>query len=182
MNQASGLLLKTLRLLALATMGAAPAVYADAYSDAAELLRANQLAEALVVADTYLADKPSDPRMRFLKGVIFRSQGKTPEAIAVLTQLTQDFPELPEPYNNLAVVYASLGQYDLARTALEAAIRNNPGYATAHENLGDVYAKLASQAYARALEIDASNAALKPKLTGISSILPPAGTLPASAN
>src|SRR5690606_6723636 len=37
--------------------------------------------------------------------------------------------------------------------------------ATAHENLGDIYAKLASQAYNKALQLDANNAnSVKPKL------------------
>jgi ketosteroid isomerase-like protein len=45
------------------------------------------------------------------------------------------------------------------------AIRTNPSYATAHENLGDVYAKLASQAYSKALQLDAGNAAVAPKLS-----------------
>ena len=45
------------------------------------------------------------------------------------------------------------------------AIRTNPSYATAHENLGDIYAKLASQAYNKALQLDAANAtSVKPKL------------------
>jgi ketosteroid isomerase-like protein len=44
------------------------------------------------------------------------------------------------------------------------AIRTNPSYATAHENLGDVYAKLASQAYNKALQLDAGNTAVAPKL------------------
>ena len=45
------------------------------------------------------------------------------------------------------------------------AIRTNPSYATAHENLGDVYAKLASQAYSKALQLDAGNTAVAPKLS-----------------
>lgn len=174
MNLASGHLAKTLRLLALAASCAAPVVHADAVSDANQLLQTNQLPEALAATDAFLVNQPSDPRMRFLKSVVLRRQGKTSEAIAVLTQLTQDFPELPEPHNNLAVLYASQGDYDQARAALEAAVRNNPRYATAHENLGDVYTKLASQAYTKALEIDAGNTNVKPKLKAIEAVLPPA--------
>ena len=44
------------------------------------------------------------------------------------------------------------------------AIRTNPSYATAQENLGDIYAKLASQAYAKALQLDSNNASVRPKL------------------
>lgn len=138
---------------------------ADDYAEVNRLVRAGQLSEALTKADQYLAAKPRDPQMRFLKGVIQTESGKTTEAIATFSKLTGDFPELPEPYNNLAVLYAGQSQFDKARAALEMAIRTNPSYATAHENLGDVYAKLASQAYSKALQLDAGNAAVAPKLS-----------------
>jgi tetratricopeptide (TPR) repeat protein len=137
----------------------------DAYSDVSRLLRAGQHTEALAKADQYLATKPRDPQMRFIKGVIQSESGKSSEAIATFTRLTEDFPELPEPYNNLAVLYAAQGQYDKARSVLEMAIRTHPSYATAQENLGDVYAKLASQAYSKALQLDAGNPAVTPKLS-----------------
>jgi tetratricopeptide (TPR) repeat protein len=138
---------------------------ADEYADVNRLVRAGQLNEALAKADQYLVAKPRDPQMRFLKGVIQTEGGKPTEAIATFSKLTEDFPELPEPYNNLAVLYAGQSQFDKARAALEMAIRTNPSYATAHENLGDVYAKLASQAYSKALQLDAGNAAVAPKLS-----------------
>ena len=142
----------------------APLAHADDYSEVTRLMRAGQLPEAMAKADQYLAAKPRDPQMRFIKGVVQTEAGKTNEAIATFTQITQDYPELPEPYNNLAVLYAGQSQFDKARAALEMAIRTNPSYATAHENLGDVYARLASQAYGKALQLDSSNAAVQPKL------------------
>ncbi|GAA6140735.1 tetratricopeptide repeat protein [Hydrogenophaga sp. 5NK40-0174] len=135
------------------------------YADVNRLLKAGQLNEALAKADEHLAGKPSDPQMRFLRGVIQTEAGKTSDAIATFLKLTEDYPELPEPYNNLAVLYAGQSQFDKARAALEMAIRTNPSYATAHENLGDVYAKLASQAYSKALQIDANNSGVGPKLS-----------------
>ena len=153
-----------LRWLALAAALYVPAVHADDYDDVNALVRAGQLTQALVKADLYLAGKPRDPQMRFLKGVIQSESGKPAEAIATFTKITQDYPELPEPYNNLAVLYASQNQFDKARAALEMAIRTNPSYATAHENLGDVYARLASQAYSKALQLDGGNSAVPPKL------------------
>jgi tetratricopeptide (TPR) repeat protein len=143
---------------------------ADPYADVNRLVRAGQLNEALAKTDQYLATKPADPQMRFLKGVILTETGKASEAIAAFLSLTQDYPELPEPYNNLAVLYAGQSQFDKARAALEMAIRTNPSYATAHENLGDVYAKLASQAYSKALQLDAGNTGAAPKLSLIRSL------------
>lgn len=138
---------------------------ADDYAEVNRLLRAGQFSEAMNKADQYLAGKPRDPQMRFLKGVIQTESGKQADAVATFQKLTEEFPELPEPYNNLAVLYAGQSQFDKARAALEMAIRTNPSYATAHENLGDVYAKLASQAYSKALQLDAGNAGVAPKLS-----------------
>jgi len=138
---------------------------ADDYAEVNRLLRAGQFSEAMSKADQYLAGKPRDPQMRFLKGVIQTESGKQADAVATFQKRTEEFPELPEPYNNLAVLYAGQSQFDKARAALEMAIRTNPSYATAHENLGDVYAKLASQAYSKALQLDAGNAGVAPKLS-----------------
>ncbi|MBT0571101.1 tetratricopeptide repeat protein [Curvibacter sp. CHRR-16] len=146
---------------------------ADEYSDVAQLAKNGKYAEALSKADQYLAQKPRDPQMRFIKGVVQRDSGKTSDAITTFTRLTEDYPELPEPYNNLAVLYAGEGQYDKARNALEMAIRTNPSYATAHENLGDVYAKLASQAYNKALQLDSNNTVVPPKLALIRELFSP---------
>ncbi|MEP6790307.1 MAG: tetratricopeptide repeat protein [Ramlibacter sp.] len=173
MTHANRALPKTLRLLALAAALVASAAWADDYTDINALLRSGKLAEALTKADQYLAGKPRDPQMRFLKGVIQTEAGKPAEAIGTFTKLTEDYPELPEPYNNLAVLYAGQSQFDKARAALEMAIRTNPSYATAHENLGDVYAKLASQAYSKALQLDASNTAVQPKLALIRELFAP---------
>jgi len=170
----------TLRALLLATACgmAIPTLAAVEHDEVDRLMQAGKLDEAMSRADAFLKDKPKDPQMRFLKGVIQLDTGKRTEAIAAFTQLTQDSPELPEPYNNLAVIYASQNQFDKARNALESAIRTNPSYATAQENLGDVYARLASQAYSKALQLDQNNTAVQPKLAVIRSLFTPA---PASA-
>ena len=139
-------------------------VHADEYSDVAQLTRDGKFTEALSRADAYLAGKPRDPQMRFLKGVTQKDAGKTSEAITTFTKLTEDFPDLPEPYNNLAVLYANQNQFEKAKSVLELALKTNPGYAIAYENLGDVYAKLSSQAYNKALQIEGTNPAITPKL------------------
>ena len=151
-------------------------VRADDLSDVQQLLKSGNAADALKRADQFLVANPKDAQMRFLKGVALAEQNRANEAVAVFVKITEDFPELPEPYNNLAVLYANQGHYDKARTALEMAIRTNPSYATAYENLGDVYAKLASQAYAKALQVDAGNTAVAPKLALIRDLFTPGGT------
>jgi ketosteroid isomerase-like protein len=148
---------------------------ADEYSEISQLAKAGKLAEAMTRVDQYLSTQPKDAQMRFIKGVIQKDAGKTSDAIATFTRLTEDYPELPEPYNNLAVLYAGQGQFDRARNALEMAIRTNPSYSTAHENLGDVYSKLASQAYNKALQLDNANTVVPPKLALIREIFNPTG-------
>ena len=152
-------------LCALALSLATATAFADDYSDVAQLTREGKFIDALARAERFLSNKPRDAQMRLLKGVAQRDAGKTADAIGTFVKLTEDFPELPEPFNNLGVIYADQNQLDKARAAFEAALRTHQGYATAHENLGDVYAKLSSLAYSKALQIDAGNAAVTPKLT-----------------
>jgi tetratricopeptide (TPR) repeat protein len=151
----------------------AGAARADDSADVMRLMRNAQYAEALVRADAFLAKNPRDAQMRFLKGVILTEQNRGADAIAVFTRLTEDYPGLPEPYNNLAVLHAANGQYDKARAALDAAIRTHPAYSVAHENLGDIHARLASQAYDKALQLDTSSTAPRPKLTLMRTLLTP---------
>ena len=178
MKHASSQFLQSIRGLTIAASLLISVAHADEYADVSQLIKAGKLPDALAKAEQYLAGKPRDPQMRFIKGVIQRDSGKTTDAIGTFTRLTEDYPELPEPYNNLAVLYASQTQFDKARTALEMAIRTNPSYATAHENLGDVYAKLASQAYTKALQLDTNNQAVAPKLALIRELFSPAGNKP----
>lgn len=152
-------------LAALALLAATGGAFADDYADVGALLREGRHAEALARTQQYLAGKPRDPQMRFLQGVVLADAGRTAEAIAVYSALTQEYPELPEPYNNLAVLHAGQNQLDKARAELEMALRLNPDYAVAHENLGDILARLAGQSYARAQQLDPKlTASVAPKL------------------
>lgn len=163
-------------VLACCLAWAVPAAARDA-EEAARLLQTGRAAEALKVVDGLLARQAEDVQLRFLRGVALAELGRAPEAILVFNKLIQDHPELPEPYNNLAVLHANQGQYDRARAALESAIRTNPSYATAHENLGDLYAKMASQAYAKALQLDAGNTRAAPKLAMIRKLISTKGPM-----
>ncbi len=149
-------------LAAMLFLGAA--AQADELSEVQRLHLSGQTAEAMKRADAFLAAKPKDPQMRFVKGVMLADTRHNEEAVAIFQKLTEDYPDLAEPYNNLAALYASTGEYDKARSALEQALRTNPVFAAAHENLGDVYAMLASQSYSQALKLDPANVTVPPKL------------------
>lgn len=159
--------------LVLVSMMGTGAAHADSHADVLHLLEAQKFDQALTQVDDYLAKQPADPPMRFFKSIIQSHSGQTAQAIATLTRLSEDYPELPEPYNNLAVLYASQGQLEKARSALLMALRNNPGYATAHENLGDVSIRLARQAYSQALQLNAGNASLSHKLMLLDDVIKP---------
>lgn len=159
------------------------AVWANpaAVEEVSKLLEQGQVNEAAQKAQNYLKQNANDVQMRFLQGVIAAEQRKYDQAIQIFTALTQDFPSLPEPYNNLAVLYAAKGEERKAAQVLEQAIRTNPSYATAHENLGDLYARMASDAYAKALQLDSSRQAVQPKLSLITQIFSTQAPRPADA-
>jgi tetratricopeptide (TPR) repeat protein len=187
MTQAPRPISYLLRMLALAALVNICHAQTEDYSDITKLLKVGKANDALNKAEQRLVVTPRDPQLRFLRGVAQADSGKTLEAIASFTRLTEEYPELPEPYNNLAVLYANQNQLEKARIALEMAIRTNPSYSTAHENMGDIYAKLASQAYNKALQLDESSATtIKPKLALIRELFAPisggrANTKPAVA-
>ena len=149
----------------------APLAQADEYSEVNRLLNAGQTSEALERAEKYIATNPRDPQMRFIKSQVLQKSGRVGDAETVLTQLTQEYPELAEPWNNLAVIYAGKGELAKAQTALETAVRQNPNYATALENLGDIQARQASQSYERARKLDAGNTRLAPKIEALRAML-----------
>ena len=174
----------TAALLAL-SIAAAPQVAAQNsdLQDINRLLKTGQSQQALDKVNVYLTTKPKDAVGRFIRGLAQAELGKTNDAIATFTSLTEDFPELPEPYNKLAVLYSSKGQFEKARVALELAIQTHPSYSTAHENLGDIYAKLASQAYDKALQLDKGNGVVATKLNLVRDLFstnPKANTAPRS--
>jgi Flp pilus assembly protein TadD len=136
----------------------------DASTEVQRLIRSGQTTQASDRLDKALAERPRDPQLRFLRGVLQTDAGQQAAAIDTFDQLAVDHPELPEPYNNLAVLHASQGDYARAKSELEAALRARPGYAIAYQNLGDVYLQLSRQAYQQALALDPSNAAIAPKL------------------
>lgn len=162
-----------LRTVLMLSLGAAVTARADELGDVQRLYYSGQVASAMQRADRFLAAKPSDPQMRFMKGVMLADAKRDAEALAVFQKLTEDYPDLAEPYNNLAALHAAGGDYAKARATLEQALRTNPSYATAHENLGDVHAALAAQSYGRAAKLDPANVTIAPKLALVRGLYKP---------
>jgi tetratricopeptide (TPR) repeat protein len=139
--------------------------FAQESAEVAKLLHAGQLEAALARVDDFLARRPSDAQMRFLKGLILTEKQKVTEAISIFTGLCEDFPDSPEPFNNLAVLLATNGEFEKSRVALDAAIRTHPTYATTYENMNQVQTRLTGSADHRPLLLGAGITSTKSKLT-----------------
>jgi Flp pilus assembly protein TadD len=138
--------------------------YAQGLREASAMTKDRQFANAHAKLDLLLTQRPREPPVRFLKGVVQTEQGQDAAAIATFSALIEDYPELPEPYNNLAVLYAQKGEYEGARIALESAVKAAPDWAVAHENLGDIYIRMGAAEYATASKLDRANKAAAGKL------------------
>ena len=129
------------------------ASWADTLTEIEELIQNKQWTQAQQKIDAASKSntKSSDsPQWRLLRSQVLAGQGKTQDAIELLQNLIQEFPELPEPYNNLGVILAAQGQFDAAANAIKSAIQARPNYKIALKNLGDLYTAMAQQAYAQA--------------------------------
>lgn len=156
--------------LALVLAMAAPAM-ATTVSEVQALLAGGNPAAALERAERALGDKPGDAQTRFIYGVVLMDLRRDEAALAVFTQLTQEYPELPDPYNNIALLQARAGRPDLALQALQTALRNDPGHRTARANLGQVHLMLAVQAWEEASAAGPLEAPTQRLLEGVRSLL-----------
>ncbi len=123
---------------------------ADAVADVQLLITRADLAGALQRAERAMTAQPQDPRMRFLRGVVLMDLQRNDEALAVFTDLSQEYPELPDPHNNIALLHVRAGRLAQALQSLQTALRNDPDHRTARLNLGQVHLMLAAQAWAQA--------------------------------
>ena len=95
-----------------------PAEYSDAarkayvagLKEARELIAQKRYEAAIERLDALSRDRPREPQARFLKAVAQTEAGKRDDALATLTALAADFPELPEVHDNLAGALRRQGQ------------------------------------------------------------------------
>jgi Flp pilus assembly protein TadD len=69
-------------------------------------------------------------------GLIYRQQGKLPEAVAAMEKAVNSSPKQPVFHNQLGITYRHAGQFTKAKDAYERAIALDPNYAAPHLNLG----------------------------------------------
>ena len=159
------------RLACMALTLLAGAARADAAAEVRELVGKGDLAGALQRAEKAVAANPRDAQLRFTQGVVLMDLQRDAEALALFTELAQEYPELPDPYNNIALLQARAGKLELARQSLEAALRNDPGHRTARVNLGQVHLMLAVQAWEQAAASGPVDTALQRKLLAARALL-----------
>lgn len=83
-----------------------------------------------------------DADTAFTQARKFIREGKSSEAIKLLTALKQQGYDKPKVLETLAVAHSMLGEYEMAVETLEAAIVKSPGRASSYVNLGAVYNRL----------------------------------------
>jgi Flp pilus assembly protein TadD len=155
----------------------APAIITDPHLQVEQLMRQEHVGAALEKIQTYLAQRPRDPQMRFWQAVLLTRQGQRDQAMRVYAELTQDFPELAEPHNNLGVLQAANNDIDQAQRSFELALRADPQHALAHENLADVLLRQALRHYQWAAQAQAAarpTASIQTKIpSNVGAVVPP---------
>jgi tetratricopeptide (TPR) repeat protein len=141
---------RRLPLTLLALLLATGVARADLVTDVQTLIARGNASAALAATDQALAARPRDAQARFLRGVALLELARNDDALALFTELSQEYPELPEPHNNIALLQVRAGRLELARQALETALRNDPDHRIARLNLGEVHLMLAVQAWEKA--------------------------------
>ena len=157
-------------LFILALLLPAQAMAGQALDQARKLFYQDRPEQALKLLKAIPDDAPDAISARLLRGVIQAELGLLDAAIGTFELLNRDFPQLPQPLNNLAVIYAERGMTEQARATLLRTIELHPQHANAHHNLGDLYIHMALDAYARAFELDPSNAKLTQKLAQVGNL------------
>lgn len=107
-----------------------------AFDQARRALRAGRIDEAergfRAVAEKY----PDLGGAQANLGLIYRQQGKLPEAVAAMEKAVKASPKQPVFQNQLGITYRHAGQFTKAKDAYERAIALDPNYAAPHLNLG----------------------------------------------
>lgn len=109
------------------------AALATLYFDQKQFEKARELVGAVD------ARKPGHGGIKLLKARFFLKEGKNQEGIALLEELTKDFPEWGEPYFFLGLARYSRGEVDLAQAAVDTAIKKYARNAKYHTLMAQIY-------------------------------------------
>jgi tetratricopeptide (TPR) repeat protein len=133
------------------------------------LMQAGRLPEAGKEIAHQLQRPDPEPGMQLLQCVVQAQQNQTDKAIACLSALVKQRPEMLEAYNNLGVLHASQGQHEEAKRWFTLGMQRQPTLWTLHQNLQSLQADLSRKAYARALQNELPLKDAPPKLALLAS-------------
>jgi serine/threonine protein kinase/tetratricopeptide (TPR) repeat protein len=119
-------------------------------------------AKALGAAEQARALSEDQPEIHLALGSVYRSSGRTAEAIVELRRALELAPNSDEAYRRLATAYLAGGRSDEAIQAYQKAVELNPYYWVNHNVLGNAYYQLAeygkaAESYRRVIELDPNN-------------------------
>ncbi len=117
-------------------------------------LERGQIRKATVLLEAALRINPADPRVRFFRALLWRSEGKTQHAADELMKIAREFSRDREVQRQLALTLYTLGRLAESRVAFEAVLAIDPNDAGAYQFLSPIYASEGGQAKsARANEL-----------------------------
>jgi predicted Zn-dependent protease len=114
----------------------------------------NVSSESVESLDGSVASSKSNLNADFAIAAALIDQGKTQQAIELLAQLIDQYPEQTVLYSNLASLQAGNGKLDAARLTLLRGIKSDPKFAQLFAGLQKVQGALAANAYNIALASD----------------------------
>lgn len=153
------------KLVPSAQANASASISKNALTEIHSLMQAGRLSEASREIARQLQKPDPEPTLQLLQCVVQANQNQTEKAIACLSALVKNRPDMLEAYNNLGVLHASLGQHEEAKRWLTLAMQRMPSLWTVHQNLQTLQADLSRKAYARALQAELPLKDAPPRLT-----------------
>ena len=103
-------------------------------------LERGQIRKAARLLEAAIKLRPADPRTRFFRALVWRSDGKARLAAAELSKIAREFPRDREVQRQLAHTLYTLGRIAEARVAFEAVLAVDPNDAGAYQFLSPIYA------------------------------------------
>jgi tetratricopeptide (TPR) repeat protein len=106
--------------------------------DLIQLHQSGRLDEAESGYRRWLAEKPDDPEVLHLLGILRGQRGDIAEGLRLVTRAAELAPDSATCQHTLGEMYLSEGKLDEAHQAYDEARRLNPNLAAAHAGLGQV--------------------------------------------
>jgi tetratricopeptide (TPR) repeat protein len=157
--------------LAFGDLAGAHALYARAAAQLGEVSERERLYIELVGADLsedaarkraikeeMLARFPDDPEILLLAGTHALDEGRSRDALPLLTRAVRLDPSFGEAHNLLGYTFAALGRWDEAAESFQKYVFIYPDQANPHDSLGEMYLRIgryddALDEFDRALEL-----------------------------